>query len=61
MGILHLKWLLMFMRVLLVPISDEHKDLLHIPKLTVFRIVLLSYLIFLQLPCACKFNLCDFH
>jgi len=36
---LHSTWLLMFMIVLLVPISDEHRDLLHIPKLTMFRIV----------------------
>jgi len=39
MGILHSKWLLMFVRVLVVQISDEHRDVLHVPKLTMFRIV----------------------
>lgn len=43
--ILHSKWFLMFMIVSLVPVSDEHRDLFHIPNLTIFRIVWLSYLI----------------
>jgi len=51
MSILHSNWLLMFMIVLLVPISDEHGGLHHIPKLTMFRIVWLVTLFFATSMC----------
>jgi len=60
MGILHSNWLMMFMIVCWFQLV-MNRGLTSHPKIDHVQNFVTELPYFLQHPCACKFNPCDFH